>query len=136
MTTDATDVIASIEDAIERAADAMHSAKEWKTEGTYADYIAPVLARTLDHITTLTRERDEARRACALFVEWLDREDKGSGVTHEERGTPEGEARFMEWYMGNIDLCRKSVDAARAVLDAARTADAPTATDVLFPGAA
>ena len=54
-------------------------------------------------------------RACALFVEWLDREDKGSGVKYEERNTPAGEARFMEWYQTNIDLCRESVGAARAV---------------------
>jgi hypothetical protein len=70
MTTDAKEVIASIEDAIERAADAMHSAKEWKSEGVYDDYIAPVLSHARDHIDTLAQECAD-RAACeASLTEW------------------------------------------------------------------
>lgn len=64
------------------------------------------------------KERDALRKACELFVEWLGREDAGSGVAYEERRTPSGEAKFMEWYQGNIDLCHAAVDAAKAVLAA------------------
>jgi flavin-binding protein dodecin len=68
---DATDVIASIEAAIERATDTLHNARLWESEGTYDDYIAPALSQARDHITTLTRERDEARRDAAATREML-----------------------------------------------------------------
>jgi flavin-binding protein dodecin len=58
---DATDVIASIEAAIERATDTLHNARLWESEGTYNHYIAPALSQARDHIDTLTRERDAER---------------------------------------------------------------------------
>ena len=78
-------------------------------------------------IDTLTRERDEARERLAHWVSWGDRMASG----HPDAP------------MASLDHEVRAVIANRygmSVLTAARTADAasvaPSATDVLFPGAA
>jgi hypothetical protein len=74
----------------------------------------------LDEFDTLTRERDAAVQACRLFVEWMDRDDSGSGVTNEERDTAQGKAQWQAWWDGNMELCGKAMDAARAVIATAQ----------------
>jgi len=51
--------------------------------------------------------------ACQVFAEWLRREDVGFGGS---RDTPEGEAAWSEWFHGNLDLCRRAQDLARAAI--------------------
>jgi len=55
-----------------------------------------------------------------LFVEWMDRDDSGSGVTNEERDTAQGKAQWQAWWDGNMELCGKAMDAARAVVATAQ----------------
>ncbi len=53
--------------------------------------------------------------ACETFAEWLEREERGSGVNRDAHG---GEAAWREWYEGNLALCvaqqmaREAIDKA------------------------
>jgi hypothetical protein len=94
------------------------------TFGTVAMHGSSVIgghvSALLAEIDTLTRERDAAVQACRLFVEWMDRDDSGSGVTNEERDTAQGKAQWQAWWDGNMELCGKAMDAARAVVATAQ----------------
>lgn len=61
-------------------------------------------------------ECEALRKSCELFVEWLDREEAGSGVSIAERGTVEGQARWRVWWDTNLSLCAESVRLAKAAL--------------------
>ena len=54
-------------------------------------------------------------RACQTFETWLRREEAGlpGGVV---RDTPEGEARWREWYDENLRLCAEAQTQARAAI--------------------
>lgn len=81
----------------------------------WADAVAE-LSRVDDDRIQRVIERDMLRKACSLFVEWLEREDAGSGIQADERGTPAGEAKFLAWYHGNLYMCQVAVESARAAL--------------------
>ncbi len=70
----------------------------------------------INEVRATRAERDAAVQACRLFVEWLDSEASGSGVTNEERDTAQGKAKWQAWRDGNMELCGKAMDAARAVI--------------------
>ena len=57
----------------------------------------------------------ELLRACQTFETWLRREEAGlpGGVV---RDTPEGEARWREWYDENLRLCAEAQTQARAAI--------------------
>jgi hypothetical protein len=93
--TDAKDVIASIEAAIERATDTLHNARLWESEGTYDDYIAPALSQARDHITTLTRERDALRERLDNHNEaWVALNDAYATLTRERDEARKDAARW------------------------------------------
>lgn len=52
-------------------------------------------------------------KACQTFCEWLRREEEGF---KGDRGTPEGEAAWREWYDGNLALCALAQELARAAV--------------------
>ena len=47
----------------------------------------------------------ELLEACQTFAEWLRREDAGFIKAGGERDTPEGEAKWREWYHENLRIC-------------------------------
>lgn len=57
--------------------------------------------------------------ACQTFAEWLRREEEGlpAGI---ERGTPDGERKWREWWNENLRVCALAQDQARAAIAKAR----------------
>ena len=53
--------------------------------------------------------------ACETFAEWLRREDEGlpAGI---ERGAPDGERRWREWWNENLRICALAQEQARAAI--------------------
>jgi hypothetical protein len=43
--------------------------------------------------------------ACQTFAEWLRREEVGYVAAGQTRDTPEGEAKWREWYQENLRIC-------------------------------
>lgn len=83
----------------------------------YADYpsaSAPGDAELLAN-ARLIAAAPELLRACQTFETWLRREEAGlpGGVV---RDTPEGEARWREWYDENLRLCAEAQTQARAAI--------------------
>jgi hypothetical protein len=61
----------------------------------------------------------ELLEACQTFAEWLRREDEG--FPEEIRfNTPEGEAKWREWYGENLRVCALAMEQARAAIAKAR----------------
>lgn len=57
----------------------------------------------------------ELLEACQTFAEWLRRED--AGFPAETRfNTPEGEAKWREWWAENLRLCALAQGQARAAI--------------------
>lgn len=57
----------------------------------------------------------ELLEACQTFAEWLRRED--AGFPAETRfNTPDGEAKWREWYAENLRVCALAQDQARAAI--------------------
>jgi hypothetical protein len=53
--------------------------------------------------------------ACKTFAEWLRREE--AGFPAETRfNTPEGEAKWREWYYENLRVCALAQEQARAAI--------------------
>ena len=61
----------------------------------------------------------ELLEACQTFAEWLRREDEG--FPEEIRfNTPEGEAKWREWYGENLRVCALAMEKARSAIAKAR----------------
>ena len=61
----------------------------------------------------------ELLEACQTFAEWLRREDEG--FPEEIRfNTPEGEAKWREWYGENLRVCALAMEQARSAIAKAR----------------
>ena len=57
----------------------------------------------------------ELLEACQTFAEWLRREE--AGFPAETRfNTPEGEAKWSEWFYENIRVCALAQEQARAAI--------------------
>ena len=57
----------------------------------------------------------ELLEACQTFAEWLRRED--AGFPEETRSnTPEGKAKWREWFDENIRICALAQEQARAAI--------------------
>ena len=88
--------------------------------GDDTQFAVVALRDLIDEVRALRAKRDAAVQACRLFVEWLDSEASGSGVTGAERDTAQGKAKWHAWWDGNMELCGKAMDAARAVIATAQ----------------
>lgn len=65
----------------------------------------------------------ELLEACQTFAEWLRRED--AGFPAETRfNTPDGEAKWHEWYGENLRVCALAQEQARAAIAKATGAEA------------
>ena len=60
-------------------------------------------------------QRAALLEACETFAEWLRREDEGlpAGI---ERGAPDGERRWREWWNENLRICALAQEQARAAI--------------------
>ena len=63
--------------------------------------------------------------ACEKFVEWLDYDSAGSGITAETRGTAEGERAWRKWWDEANELCGQSQHMARAAIAKAKGEPTP-----------
>jgi len=60
----------------------------------------------------------ELLEACQTFAEWLRREE--AGFPAEARfDTPDGEAKWREWYYENLRICDLAQTQARAAIEKA-----------------
>ena len=60
----------------------------------------------------------ELLEACQTFAEWLRREsaDTSEKPWRTKRGTPEGEAAWLEWFYENMRICDLAQEQARAAI--------------------
>lgn len=70
----------------------------------------------IDANARLISAAPELLQACQTFAEWLRREEAGFDHEAHDRNTPEGEAAWRQWYDGNLAICDRAQDQARAAI--------------------